>query len=322
MSMAISGQWAVIDTAHTPVARVAAKTLRKRLEAVWSGLKAAYCDNASDPARVHSLRVATRRALVAMKAFHALLPRKQRSWFRKQLHRIRRAAGEARDLDVLTDHLAGTAPVANRLVAHGTLSCRTDGSKARSRLVAMLSKQRDVSRQPIREQYEALLGDDWLGRMEKLLESLSSGGKKPSCGRYAQQNFKPMVKQFFKIADQSIDDSNEIHQLRIEGKQLRYAMEIFATVFPIKVRTRCYDSLEQLQKMLGDFTDHCAAAGRFKRLSENTGALANREFLAQLCHEELLLAHHSRKEFLKWWTPKRRLKLQRRLGLMLQCRSA
>jgi len=257
-----------------------------------------------------------------MKAFHTLLPRKQRSWFGKQLHRIRRTTGEARDLDVLADHLAGTAPVANRLLAQGTLSCRTDGRKARERLVAMLSKQRDVSRQPIREQYEALLGDDWLGRLEELIESISSGRKKPSFGRYARQQFKPMVEHFFETADHSIDDNNEIHKLRIEGKQLRYTMEIFATVFPTKVRTRCYDSLEQLQETLEDFTDHCAAASHFKRLSENTGASANREFLDQLCHEELSLADHSRKEFLKWWTPKRRLKLQRRLELMLQRRSA
>ena len=39
--MAISGQWAVIDTAHTPVARVAAKTLRKRLEGLVSKLPTA-----------------------------------------------------------------------------------------------------------------------------------------------------------------------------------------------------------------------------------------------------------------------------------------
>ena len=48
----------------------------------------------------------------------------------------------------------------------------------------------------------------------------------------------------------------------IEGKKLRYAMEIFVPVLPTRVRVRCQKSLERLQKTLGECTDHASAADR------------------------------------------------------------
>ena len=56
----------------------------------------------------HQLRVATRRAGAALEIFRDCLPEKDYQTARKQLRRLRRAAGAARDWDVLqyrhTDH--------------------------------------------------------------------------------------------------------------------------------------------------------------------------------------------------------------------------
>lgn len=317
--MALASRWMVMDSRRTPVSTVASRTLRKRLETVWTELKASSCNRGSkdDAERVHQLRVATRRALAALDAFRDLLPDKQLGWFEKQLRRIRRSAGNARDLDVLTDRLASAS------VADDTVKAVPDGRRARQRLVAMLSKQRDVSRQPIVERHEKLVDGDWPGRVERLLESIPIGRRQPSFGAYARRRFKPMIDRFFAAADRKLRDAAEIHELRIEGKKIRYSMEIFATVFPPQVRARCQDSLEQLQKTLGDFTDHSAAADRFKRWAEEDSvAPSSRELLARLRREETDLADKARKQFVKWWSPSRRRSLRRRFERTLRRNSA
>lgn len=321
--MKLSNKWIVTDAGSTPVAVVAERTLRKRLGAVWTILPRA-CSPAGDPEQVHQLRVATRRALAAIKAFDELLPAKRQAWFEKQLRRLRQAAGEARDLDVLTTRLAhdldrGAAPAARPSTAS------VGGRTARGRLVAMLSRQRVVSRQPIRNRYEWLLEADWTKRTERLLEHLErqpSTGKRSSFQAYASHRFRPLVDHFFTAADRRMRTAEELHTFRIEGKKIRYILEIFATVFPERVRSRCYAALEQLQETLGDFTDHAAAADRFRRWSRDDAAAAHREVLERLRHHEQRLANRARKDFAKWWDGDRRLALRRTFDRTLRRRSA
>lgn len=301
--MASLHSWHVSDHGRLSVAHVAARTLRKRFATVWAELKAA-CGRAHNAEHVHQLRVATRRTLAAMEAFADLLPPKRRTWFEKRLRRIRRAASDARDLDVLTDRLAGVAdtPASTRSPA---------ARKARGRLVAMLSRQRIVSREPIREIYEQLVEDDWPGRLEQLLEGIAARRREPSFAVYARERFKPFVERFFAKADRKLRDEDEIHDLRIKGKQLRYALEIFAGVFPAETRRSCQDALEELQRTLGEFTDHAAAADRLRRWSRDDGVHSDRDTLEALRRQEVELANRARKVFAKWWNPARRRALRR-----------
>ena len=321
--MKSSSKWIVSDAGTTPVVRVADRTLRKRLLAVWTILPRA-CEPAGDPEQVHQLRVATRRALAALKAFDKLLPAKRRAWFEKQLSRLRRAAGEARDLDVLTSRLTHDLQRGSPRPSR-TATVSAGGQTARSRLVAMLSRQRVVSRQPIRDRYERLLEADWSQRTERLLERLGRQPlerKQPTFAAYARRRFRPLVGHFFAAADRRIRTAEELHTFRIEGKKIRYILEIFATVFPERVRSRCYAALEQLQETLGDFTDHAAAADRFRRWSRDDAAAAHRDVLERLRRHEQQLANRARKDFAKWWDGDRRLSLRRTFDRTLRRRSA
>src|SRR3990172_7585767 len=47
------------------------------------------------------------------------------------------------------------------------------------------------------------------------------------------------------------DDLTALHALRIRGKRLRYAMELFAGVFSAGFRDPLYVSVEQAQELLG-----------------------------------------------------------------------
>lgn len=305
----LENHWLVSEAERTPVSRVAARTMRARLQRVWEETCAAAGDGQTAEA-VHRLRVATRRTLAAIEAFRDLLPPKRTSWFEKRLRRLRRAASDARDLDVLTARLRSGPPRT------------TAAQRARSRLVAMLSQQRDVSRQPIRDLYEELLAADWQGRMEGLLERISSRSREPLFGRYARRRFKPVVMEFFSLADRKLRSATEIHRLRIEGKKLRYAMEIFSAVFLPRVRGRCQDALEQLQETLGEFTDHAAAADRFRRWARDDSMTSIRRTLSALRRQEESLANDARKVFVKWWNPGRRRSLRRAFERTLRQASA
>jgi len=310
--MALQSTWLVVEHASTPASQVARRTLRKRLDAVWTELQAAAGDR-PDADRVHRLRVATRRTLAAVDAFSDLLPAKRRDWFAKRLRRLRRAAGEARDLDVLTDRLGREVAGPQSPVA---------GLAARDRLVAMLARRQAASRGPIRQMRDALLAGDWHGRTERLLDRVGSRGQDRPFADFARRRFRPLVARFFATADHRLRSAAELHRLRIEGKKLRYAMEIFACVFPVREGVRCADALERLQETLGDFTDHAVAADRLRRWGRSAGIGMQHHTLAALHDVEAARADKARKAFAKWWTPARRRRLRRALERTLRRRCA
>lgn len=298
--MAASGKWIVSDERRLPVGQVAAQTLRTRLDAVWNELQAA-CAMPDQTEHVHQLRVATRRTLAAFQAFHSVIPAKRRAWFEKRLRRLRRTAGEARDLDVLTERLA-----------------HDNATRARSRLVAMLSKQRLSSRAPIRDAYEKLADAEWTSRVASLLEDISGRRRHPRFRTFARRRCKPMLASFFETADRKLRTIDELHTLRIEGKKLRYALEIYAPIFPDRALTRCLESLERLQKTLGEFTDRASAADRLGRWARSSDAGPNRDMLVSLSDDENRQAEIARKSFSKWWNPVRRRSLRRRFERTLR----
>jgi len=310
--MALQSTWLVVEHGSTPASQVARRTLRKRLDAVWTELQAAAGERPTAD-RVHRLRVATRRTLAAVDVFADLLPAKRRDWFAKRLRRLRRAAGEARDLDVLTDRLGrevtGPQPPAA-------------GLAARDRLVAMLARRQAASRAPIRQMRDSLLAADWHGRTERLLDGVRPRGKERPFADFARRRFRPIVASFFATANHRLRSADEMHRLRIEGKKLRYAMEIFTSVFPARERVRCTDALEQLQETLGDFTDHAAAADRLRRWARSDGIGVRHRTLAALHDVEAERAEKARKTFTKWWSPARRRRLRRALERTLRRRCA
>lgn len=302
--MADFERWTVQEHTDTPVGLVAARTLRKRFDAVWNTLHAA-CSDPDQAENVHQLRVATRRALAAIESFRGCVPGKPRSWLEKRLRRLRKAAGEARDLDVLTERLEHDA-----------------SAYVRGRLAAMLAKQRFRSHMPIREEMERCLDDEWESRIDGLLEQVRGRRRQTAFKTHARRRLKSMIEDFFDRADRKLRDNEDIHALRIECKKLRYALEIFSCVLPHQAEVRCRNSLEKLQSTLGDFTDHASAADRFARWARGPEAGPYRPLLVALCEDEDRRADRARKAFCKWWNPSRRRALRRRFERTLRPRSA
>src|SRR5207244_2764377 len=96
---AANGKWISGLSASTPLVDAARRVLTIRLEVVRDYLSLALREPDKDPEYVHQLRVGTRRAGAAVEIFSLCLSGKAYKAARKQLRRLRRAAGEARDWD-------------------------------------------------------------------------------------------------------------------------------------------------------------------------------------------------------------------------------
>lgn len=312
--MTLSARWMVTDGPEAPARAVAGRIVRHRLDTVWDLLERVAEDGSLRSEDVHQLRVATRRSLVAIELFADLVDSRELQWFERRLRRIRRTAGEARDLDVLIERLAhdrAAAKPSARAESRPEAAKESRERERLERLLRMLERQRESSRRPIRALYRKLVDNDWPSRVGRLVEPLSSKGKR-RFGRHARRRLAPVVRRFFRTADRRHRDAEDLHELRIEGKNLRYALEICGAVFDARQRARCLEAIEELQERLGDFTDHAAAADRFGRWRRQKAARACRAELSKLHRRESKLADEARRAFSKWWTPRRRRALSRR----------
>lgn len=283
-----------------PASKVAARELRTRLTAVWKALRS-VCQGRHDPKRLHGVRVASRRALAAFEAFGEFVPAKHGRWLAQRIRRIRRTAGETRDLDVLLDRLV-KEPQAQ------------EGSRDWQQLLRRLVSQRDRSRRPLKKLLRKLESADWAGRVRKLCKRMEMADTDEALAAYASRGLHPLLQRFFRQADRTLTDADQLHQLRIAGKKIRYAVEALAAGLPAKVRTQGLAVLEDMQEALGSFVDHSAAAERFRRWAREADSRRARRLLIDLAEREAHLAERARTDFTRWWTVARR----RKLGQSLQ----
>ena len=104
-----SSKWTIEASADEPVHEVAVRTIKARLAAIRFYLPLAAEKPAEDVEYVHQLRVATRRTVAAMEMYLAFFPKGPRKEICRELKQLRKAAGLARDLDVLVQRHAKQA---------------------------------------------------------------------------------------------------------------------------------------------------------------------------------------------------------------------
>src|SRR5207253_2699483 len=63
-------------------------------------------------------------------------------------------------------------------------------------------------------------------------------------------------------------DYEHLHQIRIAGKRLRYAMEIFADCFAAPFRDKMYPAVEEMQEILGSANDSHVARQKLTDLRD------------------------------------------------------
>jgi CHAD domain-containing protein len=293
------GKWIEGLTADAPLTAAAVRALGVRLELVNHALPRAVHDADRDPEHVHQLRVGSRRADAALRIFSPCLPKKAYKDARKQLRRLRRAAGAARDWDVFLLDLGEwraarpdrEQPGLDFLIgyAHGLRAAAQVGLEAaakeeRPRLDALVKETTGAVRPP----HDELPRDAVLVDLARPLLA----------GRLHELEW---------AASGDLTDYARLHQVRIAAKRLRYAMEVFADCFPTPFREELYPRVEEVQDVLGRANDSHVAEGRLEALRARLRAAAPAEWKRVRAGVEALLRFHrrrlpqERKRFLQWW---------------------
>src|SRR5207253_2514575 len=98
-----------------------------------------------------------------------------------------------------------------------------------------------------------------------------------------------------------------LHQVRIAGKRLRYAMEVFADCFPPAFRQTIYPAVEEMQEILGTANDSHVAGQRLGELRDRLRAVWPAEWPRWKPGVNALRRFHQRRLpqqrrlFLEWW---------------------
>jgi CHAD domain-containing protein len=290
--MARKGKWIEGITPEQPVSAAARIAIQRRLAVLWHYLPLAARQAQQDVEYVHQLRVASRRAVIALETFHDVLPPRRARWLLKQLKKVRRAAGEARDDDVLAERLE-------------------QWTRKRPAVAIVLKQVRRHRRQaqaPIEQIYHKLVRKQFPRRVAHLLQRIRWRDKpnpEPCFASAAHHGLSPLLEQFEICSNADFSDIESLHQFRIAGKRLRYAMELFATAFAPEFRRQLYPETEQLQGLLGAVNDHAVACARLEAwIAENQDEELN-VALRKLAAAERAALKRSRARFLEFWTPDR-----------------
>ena len=221
----------------------------------------------------------------------------------KQVKRIRKAAGDARDLDVLElrwyEH-TGDLPAAETAM-----------------LFDHVRQRRAEAQEPIEEIRGQLHQQRFDRRVHKFLKRVRNRG-----GAFAIEPFGCMARAalerlavpYLRAAQAEMADAEALHAFRIQGKQVRYAMEIFAGAFDVSFRDELYPIVVTLLDRLGAINDHVTAQSYLAPWRDAaTSCDACHAFEAAIERERRGF-ESSRQEFLAWWTSERQADLRNRFA--------
>lgn len=288
--MARPSKWFVVRKLEQPAIIVAQRCWRNRLRHVWRMLRAATFHDIDQLEAVHQLRVATRRASTALDMFEplpaALAPSaasEDRVWVAKQLKKLRRAAGEARDADVLRQYY-------QRVEAK---------DQPPRKLRRMLDQRSQVTRKPVRKLLDKLRRKNFPARVQAMLRELRAADHAaPNFHDFARATVCQLWQKFAVTAQADLQDIDKLHEFRIETKEFRYALELFVSALPPGLSETFYTRVSELQESLGTINDHAVAIDFWSERQESlsgkkTRAWLNRELpqraaALQLAHEKFL----------------------------------
>jgi len=287
-----SGKWIDGIDADGSVEDAARRSLQARLTAVSQALPLAAHLAEHDVEHVHRLRVATRRAIAGLKLYRDCLPRKPARWLKKRLKKIRRAAGDARDMDVLGERLG-----------------REYGDRS-TPVVEIAAGRRVNAQSTIHEAAERCRVDDRLIRKtSKLLAGIKlrhdEDGSRKCFRDWAAARLADSETKFFAALPGDLSDTAALHQLRIRAKQLRYMIELVAAAFGPELRGEYYPAVEELQERLGNVQDHVTAITHLGEWADDAKSAEQQTILRELAEEERENLINAVGEFHTWWTRER-----------------
>lgn len=224
---------------------VAAETLSKHVNQIFRRLPLVHARNDHHGVNVHKLRVSTRRAVEVVRAFKKVIGKKKARALREKLKRLRLAADQARDADVFFERLE-----------------KSPEEPGHELLLKFARVHRDQA-QPelLNVQHQAEL-ENWKAQFKSTLANLRERKEEkgqPKLKKAGRRYLRKALKEFIKASHGDLKVDSELHQFRIRGKRLRYAIEIFQDAFPPSLGGAIYTQIEGWQDQLGEINDRAVA---------------------------------------------------------------
>ncbi len=286
-----------LELAPDDRADVAAVAILRRLhEVIELNLPGTLAD--VDSEFLHDLRVAVRRTRALQRELRGVFAAEPLRVFRDGFKELQRVTGPTRDLDVQLfefDALAAGLPatIAGDVGPLGRL------------LTERLVAERHTMVSELRSDRTRLLLENWsdfLGRLLASDEARGADARRPvvevASGRISRV-YRRMVKMGGAIDDDT--PAQALHELRKQGKELRYLLEFFSSLYPSAVVKPMVSSLKGLQDVLGRFQDREVQAELLHALGDDishleggAAALMAMGVLVQRLHED---QHEARAAF-------------------------
>jgi CHAD domain-containing protein len=230
--------------------------------------------NARDPDHIHDMRVASRRLRAALPVFSTCFKKKSYQRWRKEIRRITRALGKARDRDVQILFLQDiVSDVADPDLLPGL-----------EYLLRLLHFEREVLQQPVEEALDQLENRSVFKGFKNLVAEIGSAPKSRSYIHdvgvlaRAREDLQGRIEVVRKYEPglQDPQASGEHHQMRIAAKQLRYRMEVYSPLVEGDLLP-AIKKIRKLQEALGDLHDTTVWMEMLPRFLDTEGTLLQKE---------------------------------------------
>lgn len=288
--------------------RAARKVLRRTLRSLRDAAGEADAATSARPLVVHQLRVTTRRLDAALGLFEPCLRKRSLRQLKRLTRSLRRSAGRVRRYDVMLDML-GELGIDSPAGERRTIKTLMDDLRA-ERVVARRDLARLLSRSKALKRLKS--GSERLARARKargplLLPGGAAAGEAPTMGD-ASALLLPEWAAIFESTrldeHPSIDD---LHDLRLIGKRVRYTMEILGGSMEPGAFAAAYAQMEHLQERLGVLNDHCELVALLRETALNAGETAGNGAasaphpLTDLADLEARRCAELQQQFIAWW---------------------
>lgn len=238
----------------SPANEAAATVFCRLLEVIDDNLPGTLED--VDSEFLHDLRVAVRRTRSLQRQFKNVYPAERLQHFREEFKRIQGITGELRDLDVYLldfDDLKASLPE----------KMQGDLEPLREVIETRRARALTATRRALRAQRTGEALRDWKAFVtsrrpaDRTVKDLAS--------HRITRVYRKMVKMGSSIDDDS--PAEDLHELRKVGKELRYLLEFFASLYPPEVIKPFVKALKGLQDQLGRFQDREVQANALRELA-------------------------------------------------------
>ncbi|MGB9597161.1 MAG: CHAD domain-containing protein, partial [Candidatus Poribacteria bacterium] len=286
-----------------------AEALLNRLDALEKEIPGVM--KSEDIECVHRMRVASRRLRSAFLLFESCFPEDNIKKWKKQIRRVTRTLGKARDLDVQIEFVKD-------FLTNVKESRYIPGIK---RLVLRLQQKRQKVQIDVISMLEKIQSNGTISEIKNSLKSMLNTGLLHKKNEYSNYVYDMAYKEIeshidkFLFYERYIEDLNriaELHLMRICAKRLRYTMEIFSPLYdnklekPIKITREIQDLLGEIHDCFVwiEYLDQFIEEEKNRTLEYFGNTKAFSRLKAGLIHLQENRKKHQikkHKEFLKFW---------------------